>query len=34
MNVCPDCNVELKSTEHKYEGKPLYECPDCGDEFI
>jgi len=32
--MCPDCDIELNSTKFKFEGKDLYECPKCEDEFV
>lgn len=34
MKVCIDCDVELSVTPYKFEGKPLYVCPKCDDEFV
>ena len=31
--ACPDDGSELRQTQYKYEGKNLFECPMCGDEF-
>lgn len=34
MPQCPDCEVELVKTPNKMEGKIIFECPSCEDEFL
>lgn len=31
---CEDCKVDLYITPYKYEGKTVYECPKCEDEYV
>jgi len=31
---CEECKVFLTKTTYKYEGKPLYTCPECEEEYI
>jgi uncharacterized Zn finger protein (UPF0148 family) len=33
MNKCEECNVPLIKTPHLYDGKPLFECPKCEEEY-
>lgn len=34
MFKCEECDKELVKTPYKYEGKDLYECPNCEEEYV
>jgi len=34
MPQCDECEVELTKTPYLYDGRPVFECPKCEEEYI